>query len=89
MAKIKDEPKVMKIAEVIFNKLDKTGLGAITKKKAKSACTLIMSGLGHPELFNEKAFDFLFNVVDKDKDGALNFDELTALIQKFINKEDS
>ena len=61
------------------------GLGAITKNQARGLTILILSALEAPYLFNELAFTIAFNIVDKDKDGAIDHNEAKELVDKIAN----
>ena len=80
-----DKDKITKVVGKLWKIVDKKKIGAITKKQAKNAVVKALTVLGKEDLFKEKLFEFAFNKVDADGDGALNEEEFVNLVDHFVN----
>jgi len=70
------------VAEKVFEFVDKDNSGGISKDEIAAAMALANPGAGPPtpEIF----IDFIFSVLDKNKDGAISPEELSGFFERII-----
>jgi Ca2+-binding EF-hand superfamily protein len=77
---LKDEKKIMSIAEITFKRVDTDGNGSISKIELGEA---LRSMLGK-EFASQKEVDQVFDELDTDKNGTISLDEFQLLIKNVL-----
>ena len=80
---LKDEEKINEITRVAFDNVNTDKSGAIDKNQLESMMNQIFSDLSN-ELPSKKEVDDVFDYLDSNKKGSLNFDDFKVLIKDVI-----
>ena len=80
---LEDEEKLNQIAKVGFDNVDTEKTGEIKKEQLESTMNQIFTDLLN-ELPSKKEIDEVFNYLDKNKKGVLNFEDFKVLVKDII-----
>ena len=80
---LKDEEKINEITRVAFDNVNTDKSGAIDKNQLESMMNQIFSDLSN-ELPSKKEVEEVFDYLDSNKKGSLNFDDFKVLIKDVI-----
>ncbi len=80
---LEDEEKLNQIAKVGFDNVDTEKTGEIKKEQLESMMNQIFTDLLN-ELPSKKEIDEVFNYLDKNKKGVLNFEDFKVLVKDII-----
>ena len=80
---LEGEEKLNQIAKVGFDNVDTEKTGEIKKEQLESMMNQIFTDLLN-ELPSQKEIDEVFNYLDKNKKGVLNFEDFKVLVKDII-----
>ena len=80
---LEDEEKLNQIVKVGFDNVDTEKTGEIKKEQLESMMNQIFTDLLN-ELPSKKEVDEVFNYLDKNKKGSLNFDDFKIFVKDII-----
>ena len=80
---LKDEEKVNEICKVAFENINSDKSGAIDKSQLESLMNQVFSDLSN-ETPTQKEIDEVFDYLDSNKKGSLNFEDLKVLIKDIL-----